>query len=120
MAGVVGSLLTSSLVCIQYHCCSSYIDTMCVQGVPHKPPVYCLQDEEHAYIVQELCAGGNLKGLLDQKGCISEVETANVMRGVLDVLVECHRRSICYGDLKVCCWAKLPAVLLQHGHAAYG
>jgi calcium-dependent protein kinase len=58
------------------------------------------EDEEHAYIVQELCAGGDLKGLLDRKGCISEAEAATVMRGVLDVLIECHRRSICYGDLK--------------------
>lgn len=61
-----------------------------------------LQDDEHAYIVQELCAGGDLKGLLDQKGKLNELEAATIMRGVLDVLVECHRRQICYGDLKVC------------------
>jgi hypothetical protein len=50
-----------------------------------------LQDEEHAYIVQELCAGGDLKSLLDANGCVSEVEAATIMRGVLDMLVELHR-----------------------------
>lgn len=58
------------------------------------------EDDEHAYIVQELCGGGDLKSLLDEQGCLSEVEAATIMRGVLDVLVECHRRHICYGDLK--------------------
>lgn len=63
--------------------------------------VHFAQDEEHAYIVQELCDGGDLKSLLEEKGCISEVETAIIMRGVLDVLVECHKLHICYGDMKV-------------------
>jgi serine/threonine protein kinase len=52
---------------------------------------HMLQDEEHAYIVQELCAGGDLKSLLDANGCVSEVEAATIMRGVLDMLVELHR-----------------------------
>ncbi|WIA29513.1 hypothetical protein OEZ86_012014 [Tetradesmus obliquus] len=58
------------------------------------------EDEEHAYIVQELCAGGDLKSLLDANGCVSEVEAATIMRGVLDMLVELHSKSICYADLK--------------------
>ncbi|KAF6252390.1 kinase-like domain-containing protein [Scenedesmus sp. NREL 46B-D3] len=58
------------------------------------------EDEEHAYIVQELCAGGDLKTLLDANGCVSEVEAATIMRGVLDMLVELHSKSICYADLK--------------------
>lgn len=41
--------------------------------------------------MQELCAGGDLKSLLDANGCVSEVEAATIMRGVLDMLVELHR-----------------------------
>jgi serine/threonine protein kinase len=59
-----------------------------------------MQDDDHAYIVQELCAGGNLKGFLDANGSCTELESATIMRGVLDFLVECHRRNICYGDVK--------------------
>jgi hypothetical protein len=32
-----------------------------------------------------------LKSLLDANGCVSEVEAATIMRGVLDMLVELHR-----------------------------
>jgi calcium-dependent protein kinase len=59
-----------------------------------------LQDEDHAYIVQELCTGGSLHEHLSTKGTCSEPEAATIMQGVLDLLVECHRRHICYGDLK--------------------
>lgn len=59
-----------------------------------------LQDERNAYIVQELCTGGSLHEHLASKGTYSEPEAANIMRGVLDLLVILHRRHICYGDLK--------------------
>lgn len=60
-----------------------------------------LQDEHNAYIVQELCTGGSLHEQLSSKGRLSsELEAATIMQGVLDLLVECHRRHICYGDLK--------------------
>eukprot|EP00775_Hariotina_reticulata_P011054 gene11054-11209_t len=58
------------------------------------------EDDDHAYILQELCAGGNLKSFLDANGCCTELESATIMRGVIDFLVECHRRNICYGDVK--------------------
>jgi serine/threonine protein kinase len=69
-----------------------------------------VQDEEKAYIVQELCTGGTLHEHLDTKGTCSEQEAANIMQGVLDLLVECHKRSICYGDLK-------PANIMFSGNA---
>jgi hypothetical protein len=61
------------------------------------------EDEERAYLVQELVGGGTtLKALLDARGGrLREAEAASVMRGVLDVLCECHRRDIVYGDVKV-------------------
>lgn len=58
------------------------------------------QDEDHAYIVQEECRGGTLREHLANKGRCSEQEAACVMQGVLDLLAECHKRSICYADLK--------------------
>jgi calcium-dependent protein kinase len=33
-------------------------------------------------------------------GSFGELDTAVIMRGVLDVLAECHSRNICYGDVK--------------------
>lgn len=64
------------------------------------PVCATLQDEDKVYIVQELCTGGTLCDHLKAKGPCSEHEAANIMQGVLDLLVECHRRQICYGDLK--------------------
>jgi len=46
-------------------------------------------------------AGGTIKARLDAGGGkLPEAEAAAVMRGVLDVLVECHRREIAYADVK--------------------
>jgi calcium-dependent protein kinase len=60
------------------------------------------EDEGHAYLVQELCAGGSLKERLaaSDSGVVSEAEAAAIMRGVLDLLAECHKQAIVYGDLK--------------------
>lgn len=58
------------------------------------------EDEDNCYLVQELCQGGDLRELLEAHGPLSEAEAATVMRGVLDVMVECHRNGICYGDVK--------------------
>jgi serine/threonine protein kinase len=59
------------------------------------------EDEDQAYMVQELCGGGSLKDLLSARGgALSEGESIAVMAGVLDLLSECHKRDICYGDLK--------------------
>jgi len=35
-----------------------------------------------------------------QEGRLSEYEAATIMRCVLEFLVDCHKRSICYGDIK--------------------
>lgn len=70
----------------------------------HVRPVCCPthnpQDEDQVYIVQELCMGGSLQEYLAAKGPCREHEAAAIMQGVLDLLVECHRRHIYYGDLK--------------------
>lgn len=37
---------------------------------------------------------------MEARSSISEHDSAAIMRGVLDMLVECHRHHICYGDVK--------------------
>ncbi len=60
------------------------------------------EDDVSAYLVQELCGGGRtLKALLQARGGrLAEPDAAAVMRGVLDVLCEAHRRDFVYGDVK--------------------
>ncbi|KAJ9526981.1 hypothetical protein QJQ45_025308 [Haematococcus lacustris] len=55
------------------------------------------EDAEHVMLVQELCSGGDLRSVL-KRGQLTEFETAQVMRAVLDVVHECHSQGILYGD----------------------
>uniref|UniRef100_A0A7S0S379 Protein kinase domain-containing protein n=1 Tax=Chlamydomonas leiostraca TaxID=1034604 RepID=A0A7S0S379_9CHLO len=73
----------------------------------------CYEDEEHAYLVQELCTGGDLRAVL-KRGPLTEQEAAQVMHAVLDTIHECHTHHYSYGDCK-------PAnFLLKHPHATNG
>ncbi|GFH13487.1 protein kinase domain-containing protein [Haematococcus lacustris] len=56
------------------------------------------EDAEHVMLVQELCSGGDLRSVL-KRGQLTEFETAQVMRAVLDVVHECHSQGILYGDV---------------------
>ncbi|KAK9815290.1 hypothetical protein WJX72_001107 [[Myrmecia] bisecta] len=58
------------------------------------------QDPKNLYIVTEWCRGGDLATLLKARGRLSEAETCRVISDVLTVLIECHSRRICYGDIK--------------------
>ncbi|KAF6255016.1 kinase-like domain-containing protein [Scenedesmus sp. NREL 46B-D3] len=58
------------------------------------------EDANNIFIVQELLAGGDLQGLLDAHGTLSEAEAASAMRGVLSALAACHAADVCYGDVK--------------------
>ncbi|GBF91720.1 CDPK-related kinase-like [Raphidocelis subcapitata] len=74
-----------------------------VQGSRYVTPLLGLyEDDARAYLVQELVGRGRtLKALLEARGGrLEEAEAAAVMRGVLDVLCEAHRRDIAYGDVK--------------------
>lgn len=35
-----------------------------------------------------------------QEGGLSEVEAATIIKCVLEFLADCHKRSVCYGDVK--------------------
>jgi serine/threonine protein kinase len=58
------------------------------------------EDANNIFIVQELLTGGDLQGLLDAQGTLSEADTAAAMRGVLTALAACHAADVCYGDVK--------------------
>jgi calcium-dependent protein kinase len=59
------------------------------------------EDSHNAYLVQELVPGGTVKArLAGRGGSLPEREAAGVMRGVLDVLVECHALGTAYADVK--------------------
>ena len=59
----------------------------------------CLQDafedDEHVYLVMELCEGG---GLLDRikAGTLRERDVARIMKSVLQFLAQCHSRCVVY------------------------
>lgn len=39
-------------------------------------------------------------GYLQERGHLTERETAKIARDILNVLCECHRQNICYADVK--------------------
>lgn len=58
------------------------------------------EDDASVYIVQELCAGGDLKALLQEHGMLSEQETACLVKAVLSAVAVCHDTGYSYGDIK--------------------
>mmetsp|Transcript_35022 Transcript_35022/g.83049 ORF Transcript_35022/g.83049 Transcript_35022/m.83049 type:complete len:221 (+) Transcript_35022:88-750(+) len=48
----------------------------------------------------ELCKGGDLEGLLQDRGRLTEAEAACCMKPIFEFLKACHKESICFGDVK--------------------
>jgi serine/threonine protein kinase len=51
-------------------------------------------------VVLELCPGGDLHQKVQQEGALSERESLNVLRQVLDAVVHMHALGYCHRDLK--------------------
>jgi len=51
-------------------------------------------------VVLELCSGGDLHQKISQKGPISELESAHVMRQVIEAVMHMHSLGYCHRDLK--------------------
>eukprot|EP01023_Acetabularia_acetabulum_P003158 TRINITY_DN11342_c0_g1_i2.p1 TRINITY_DN11342_c0_g1~~TRINITY_DN11342_c0_g1_i2.p1 ORF type:complete len:367 (-),score=55.19 TRINITY_DN11342_c0_g1_i2:346-1446(-) len=60
----------------------------------------CFEDEKNAYLVMEMCWGGDLKQFLDIYGSLSERESAILICQVFMAIAACHKRSVCFGDVK--------------------
>eukprot|EP01025_Chloroclados_australasicus_P031270 TRINITY_DN3162_c0_g1_i10.p1 TRINITY_DN3162_c0_g1~~TRINITY_DN3162_c0_g1_i10.p1 ORF type:complete len:430 (-),score=37.00 TRINITY_DN3162_c0_g1_i10:2664-3953(-) len=74
---------------------------LAAQGCPSVARLFgCFEDDNYAYLVMELCKGGDLKGLLDVHGAFSERESAIVLAQVFLALEACHKRKVCFGDVK--------------------
>jgi len=60
------------------------------------------EDAGRVYIVQELCAGGDVASLqcAASDGRLDEHEAAAVALAVLRFLAHAHRAGVCYGDVK--------------------
>lgn len=58
------------------------------------------EDDEYVYLVQDVCEGGDLQGLLKKQNTLDEREAAQAISGVLYMLAAAHDRNICYGDVK--------------------
>eukprot|EP01026_Neomeris_dumetosa_P037729 TRINITY_DN305_c0_g1_i1.p1 TRINITY_DN305_c0_g1~~TRINITY_DN305_c0_g1_i1.p1 ORF type:complete len:432 (-),score=32.64 TRINITY_DN305_c0_g1_i1:725-1936(-) len=74
---------------------------LAAQGCPSVARLHgCFEDDTNAYLVMEMCRGGDLKDLLDVHGCFSERESAIVLCQVFMAIEACHRRKVCFGDIK--------------------
>ena len=59
------------------------------------------EDENHLYIVTELCTGGELFDKIVEKTKFTEAEAAKVMEQMLSAVVFCHKEGIVHRDLKL-------------------
>lgn len=57
-------------------------------------------DENYFHLVTEYCGGGDLFNTMIDKGRISEIESAKIIKQVLSAVKHLHDRKICHRDLK--------------------
>ena len=68
---------------------------------PHILNVYeYFEDDNHLYIVTELCTGGELFDKIIEKKRFSETEASQIMEQMLSAVVFCHKAGIVHRDLK--------------------
>lgn len=68
---------------------------------PHILKVFeYFEDENHLYIVTELCTGGELFDKIIEKKRFTEAEAAQLMEQMLSAVVFCHKAGIVHRDLK--------------------
>lgn len=58
------------------------------------------EDDAQVYVVMELCSGGDLERILEERGSFSELQTALVLYECLKVIATCHAKSVVHGDVK--------------------
>lgn len=58
------------------------------------------EDDAQVYLVMELCSGGDLERVLEERGPFSELQTALVLYECLKVIASCHAKCIVHGDVK--------------------
>jgi serine/threonine protein kinase len=61
----------------------------------------CFYDEKYIYLILELCSHGDLERYLKEKQTLSESETQNIAKQVVDGLVYLHNHGIIHRDIKL-------------------
>ncbi|OHT15140.1 CAMK family protein kinase [Tritrichomonas foetus] len=59
------------------------------------------EDSQNTYMVLELCPGGSIRDLIKAKNHLSEEETVNILKDVIDGLCYLHDNRIIHRDLKL-------------------
>jgi len=59
------------------------------------------EDDDHLYIVEEMCTGGDLAERLAARSKMTEREAAWIMQQVLSVVEHCHNMGVHYRDIKL-------------------
>lgn len=52
--------------------------------------------EEHIFLVQEFCAGGELFDKIFAQGSLDEVQAANIFLQLVQAVNYCHMNKICH------------------------
>ena len=58
------------------------------------------EDEDWIYLVQEFCEGGELFDYIANRDHLSEKESANIFKQIMQSIIYCHKNRICHRDLK--------------------
>ncbi|KAG1655808.1 hypothetical protein FOA52_003681 [Chlamydomonas sp. UWO 241] len=58
------------------------------------------EDEDHAYMVEERCFGGDLEAIVTANGVLDEPTLRDVAREVMATLAACHAQGIVYADVR--------------------
>lgn len=63
--------------------------------------ICCLRDEKHIYSVMRFCNGGELYDYVDARGQLSEAQSRNLFRQVLDGLEHLQNIGVCHRDMSL-------------------
>ena len=58
------------------------------------------EDDNHIYLAQQLCMGGELADWLASQPAYSEQLAAKVTYDLLQALTYCHSKGVCHRDVK--------------------
>jgi len=76
----------------------------CLAAMQRSPRVVQLlaraEDKDNAYLVTEYLRGGDLEAVFEERSRLSERAAAELVRGVLLVLRDCHSCGLCFSDVK--------------------
>jgi len=77
------------------------VEILCRLAHPNIMQIYEFYDDnKNFYIVSEFCSGGELFDTISEKGALTEVEAAYMMKQILSAIFYSHENNIVHRDLK--------------------